>query len=60
MLKQCKGEETDQKALRFNLLGGRMGFVSLETEECCALAEHLAGDKRVGRETISEKETSEE
>jgi len=42
ILKLCKEEENRPKTLRFNLLGGGMGFFSLETEEYCALAEHLA------------------
>jgi len=46
ILKRCKEEENRLKILRFNLLEGGMGFVSSETEDYCALAEHLAGDMR--------------
>jgi len=35
-----------------------MGFASSEADKLCALAEHLAGDKRGEKETVSEKETS--
>jgi len=37
-----------------------MSFVSLEMEEGRALAEHLAEDKRGGKEVDSEKVTNEE
>jgi len=45
-LKRRKEEEKRSKTLRFNLLEGEMVLASLETEEYCALAEHLAGDMR--------------